>query len=607
MALRLLMVVSVAIMAVALTFSRAEEGSPREPSVPELASRPTLRVDHDVTSEERPTAGSGHGADSPADGDEGEPGGREPRGVEVRVVDVIGAPIADAEVHPFASTPRRTDAEGRAWIPRFGFDMGSPSQDRRTKSVLVRAPGYAPVVHYGTISPHPYELVRLRELGGSIAGRCVDSEGVPLAGVIVRLETERGVGIELPADEDGRFSCDEAPWRRSTLRGHSKSHVAGPIEVVPPQRDVELMFLRWARVRGTLELGEELSWMPTSVRLRPQGRLDTEIAIAQEGPFERVVAPGALEVHWDGRLLFTREVDEGAEVDLGAVVLRRDADAERIETVNEDTEQPGRSYVVLEFSDSCPSYLFIEGVFADGGCHPLGFAEPEKGTVQMPLPSDDLRSVIVRSVFEGPSWREPASAVSTVHVHLPEVGEVMLRLRDRKGAAVEDGLVTLRWADVHSRAASARRVHRPWSSREEDVRAATLGPGEFRIRNVASGTYDLVWLPQKEGDVVLLRRGIVMTDPPGRSDLDSVSIPEPTTLRLRVVEGSVPVPFAVVRVASAEGETFVRADREGMAQVPVADPTALVIEAEEPRGGRGSIRVADSAIPAERLDVPLAR
>lgn len=82
--------------------------------------------------------------------------------VEVLVLDGTGGPVEGAVVRSERGSAT-TNADGRAWLPPFGFDMGRPTRDRAFKTLVVSRPGYVTTQRWlgdeiGTL--HVFRLVR---------------------------------------------------------------------------------------------------------------------------------------------------------------------------------------------------------------------------------------------------------------------------------------------------------------------------------------------------------------------------------------------------------------------------------------------------------------
>ncbi len=589
-----LVVAAVGAAAVGVGFATGREGGAPSPgSGPVAVERPALRPRPDVTPGER-SEPEPEAAEAERTSMDERIRERAAPVVEVRVVDERGAPVAGAEIHSYLSHAF-TDAEGRAWVAKFGWDMGSPSQDRRCKTVRVRAAGFESAEHYGTLSPFPYERIRLRRAVGGIEGRCVDTAGRPLAGVVLRLGED-----EFRSGEDGRFACASAPRRRLALTGESKSHVARPVTVVPPQSGVEVVLSRWARVRGIL--------------VPPASGNASEAAIARAGekwgrtvragPFDVRVEPGPVEVRRGAQVLRALTLAEGEDADVGEVELADDPPPGEADARAEGDESA--PWIDLEFAGADLPYLSLGATFDDLGYRPLGYAHPEEGPVRLTLPSERLRALVIGHVFDGPRWRTPAAVRTRVELRTPRAAHVSLRLVDGRGQSVEDGIVAVRWSDGHAIAATCRRALAPWFARSGVVRADTLGPGEFRIDGVTAGAYDLAW--SAEGDDWLrLAAEVVMPDPPVALELGEIRLPEPASLRVRAVTALGPPPFAIVRVSAAGGESFVRAGADGMATAPVGDRAGLVVEVETADGLCGSVAIDERGPLPPEVEVRATR
>ena len=521
--------------------------------------------------------------------------------VEVRVVDAEGAPVPRADVGFWVVGHATTDERGIAFVPPFGSDTGSPSKDHAKRTLIVRARGRAPVVHYGTVSPYPYELVRLTRRGGTIEGRCVDGEGreVPDVDLSLSWGCRR---LSFRSDERGRFLFDEAAWRDGVLSARTDALIAAQRVVVPPQSGLVLTLRRTARVKGVLGPAWERRLAPPVVVRASDGR---EISMYCPGAFELDVAPGPVSVTQGERAIATRIAGEGEDVDFEDVEPPSTDDA----SVAPSPEPPAPSWVEFDFVGGERSYFSVSGAFADLGLRPLGYVDFIEGPTRLELPSPRLESLVIADPFESTIWRQPARAKTTVRLSAPATVEVTVRLHDAAGRPALDGRLQLRWSDLGAPGPSARRVLRPWFSDRTVVPADEAPGGEFRIA-APPGDYDLLWSAEDDmigsGDVdaVLLRRDVRVPRGGGVVDLGDLSIPDPLAVRVRVTANGRPSPFAIVRLTSGLVTTTARADEQGAALLSTPDPARLEIEAETTDGRRAVCPV--DGVGGRSLDVFVA-
>jgi hypothetical protein len=232
-------------------------------------------------------------------------------------------------------------------------------------------------------------------------------------------------------------------------------------------------------------------------------------------------------------------------------------------------------------------YLHAIAVTQDGAAHDLGWLDAGK-VVRFAVPSEDLTALLLTS--DGSvGWRQPAAVRTSGRLRCPATAPVRLRLADARGRRVEDGTVSVRWTDVGRIATSGERAPRLGGRSEGD---AALEPGQHVVQNVAPGTFDLVWRNGAHPGVVLLRRGIVMPDPPVPLDVGDVVLPSPVAFDVLVVDAAGPVAGAVVRYVSPGEDVFARTDRDGVCRLSVRDPADPVVEAVHPERGSGRLRLA---------------
>jgi protocatechuate 3,4-dioxygenase beta subunit len=171
-----------------------------------------------------------------------------------RVRDDQGRPIAGATV---LSTPNPglvfqeelpatlTDAEGR-----FRFPHAKPGK----VALIVRARGHAPglveVEADASLAPVESQLGPAR----SLTGRVVDSQGKPLRGGFVNVDTWRTyrcLGVFLATDADGRFRWDDAPPDEVLLNVDMQGHLGVHRQpVTPAAREVVFTLHPSLKVRG---------------------------------------------------------------------------------------------------------------------------------------------------------------------------------------------------------------------------------------------------------------------------------------------------------------------------------------------------------------------
>ena len=247
---------------------------------------------------------------------------------------------------------------------------------------------------------------------------------------------------------------------------------------------------------------------------------------------------------------------------------------------------PHAPWVEVDATRAEGHYLHASAVTQEGVVHRLGWIDAGK-VQRFAIPSEDLMGLLLTS--DGSvAWRQPAAVRTSVRLRRPTTAPVRLRLADARGRWVEDGTVSVRWMDLGRVATSGERTPRLGRRAAGDP----LEPGQHVVPNVPSGTFDLVWQNGAHPGVVLLRRGIVMPDPPVPLDVGDVVLPSPVEVDVLVVDAAGPVAGAVVRYVSPGEDVFARTDRDGECRLSVRDPADPVVEAVHPERGSGRLRLA---------------
>lgn len=504
----------------------------------------------------------------------------------VQVVDAHGRPVKGARVRRLwggADDGARTDARGIALTGPFLGGHGTPTQCRRSRTIVVEAEGYAPHPHLCESYDDGEEVVTLRTRGLRLEGSCrtQDGAGIPRA----RLELRCGdASFRFHADDTGHFATLAAPPRRATLAAHTDGFIAAAVSVVPPDDDVRVVFYRPARLRGQLDVPPARRRSALRrLRLEPEAHaIDVDEETLR---FEVTALPGESTLWSGSALIGTYSLAEGEVRDLGVVepapvVARRERSA--------DVSRP---IVHLDFGDLGLAYVHVSGWFLEGGLRHLDYVDKKKARVE--LPQSDLAWLAFTTPGGAACWRQVATGVQALRLEMPPLSPFTVgALRDERGL-VHRGDLALRWAGTSDYALTIGEGPYPPGPRSER-------------RGAGPGTYDLVWKRSHHEETVVLRRGIVV--PPGDDPvaLGDLSVPPPVTLCVHVEDADGTALEGVPVTLSRPRRTLaLRTDDGGRACFELSDPTQITLFAEVPGRGKATRSLAsadDGGVVVLRLE-----
>jgi hypothetical protein len=192
------------------------------------------------------------------------------------VVNTDGAPIPDANVRMgtrFGGTPRgaRTDASGRFLIG--GQAIGEAF-------ISASAKGYAPEAQALNITPTTPEVRLTLKTGALFQGLVVDSDGNPLGGVRVRVDTmqdfegslgEKFADFSAQTGADGRWQWDSGPDTGLKFSFRKEGFARKSGVTIQPNASETVVTLSLPRQVEGIVIDDESSEPVTEFRLQPRG------------------------------------------------------------------------------------------------------------------------------------------------------------------------------------------------------------------------------------------------------------------------------------------------------------------------------------------------
>ncbi len=241
--------------------------------------------------------------------------------VELRIVDIDGGPIPEAEVETWGSSPRAASTSDAQGVARLAF----PSLSARNVYVKVRADGY---LHYRNKiflgQRPPIVLYRIALVAGSV----VDAQtGAAIAGARVRVPHERCAedcpALEAVTDAGGRFGLAGVPagvdvkWI-ATAEGYVGASSKLPVPADATDTSLDIALVPGLRLAGrVVDLATSLPVAGANVR--------------QEFDFATSDADGQFALHVGGVLHPQVYVEHPEYASLSARIDRIDPDGRPIE------------------------------------------------------------------------------------------------------------------------------------------------------------------------------------------------------------------------------------------------------------------------------------
>ncbi|MBN2451991.1 MAG: hypothetical protein JXR77_16510 [Lentisphaeria bacterium] len=462
------------------------------------------------------------------------------------VLDESSQPIPGARVR-LSETQAVTDAHGTA---RLCYPHGGDCWFARFHCA---APGYETAEVFVTDASVP-RMVWLRR-GQRISGTCVDSVGSPIPSLKLTLRPDAPgcPDLDLTTDAQGRFASTEAGQQAYTLVVEDPRWIASVPPVVPPEEGLRVVLFRPARLTGRLQFfGPKTLW------------------------------------HNAGCAVFFRR--GLPRRDLGATPpARRVLPARRVRV--QGPRQPGLPFafeclpgwVTLSLGEHVIARVFVrEGEVHDSGIHAV---VPEAWAVadaeREPGQENEVREQDNNNAADTPT------PTARVRGYLMDMG----------GQPVTQGTLELCPAGTRGAAIGVQEEHdefprctRP-SSMPSSPAPSSFARGIFDLAGVASGTYDLVWMPRawwsgwQPRVRAVLRRAIRIPEPAADADLGTVVLDlRATAFSVRVLAASGGcVPGAIVWLMDeCRVEAAARTDAFGLATFRVFDPTGLEIAVGPP-------------------------
>jgi len=212
-----------------------------------------------------------------------------------KVIDDQGSPIARATVmiklQSYSPIHALTNVSGEFRL----VCSGNQSDYREAPTIIVEAPGYAPVQETIDLDPNIEPLEFRLTRGTTIKCRVVDTEGEPIAGawtVIQPLQDYREYDVWLEdTDEQGKFKIPNVPDNDIKLTVGKHGYIAVRDYVLQPSRDeVILTMQRALRLQGTVtdaKTGEPIPNFEIVTIYSTGGRTNTSSPVAfVEGKYE---------------------------------------------------------------------------------------------------------------------------------------------------------------------------------------------------------------------------------------------------------------------------------------------------------------------------------
>lgn len=233
------------------------------------------------------------------------------RGVPIagEVRDGTGKAVADAEIgwfeaegfEPFHHSLITTasDANGR-----FRFAHVRPGR----VVLQVKAKGHAPALKRITAKQDSDAVMLTLEHARTLKGRVVDSQGKPIAGALVVIDTWRScrsLGVYLKTDSDGRYQWDDAPADSVLVNASHIGFVSATWQQVSPDQEGLFTLKRSMSISGRIrdaktEKGidnvrievatidpktQELAWASNNGVFANQGHLQADIEVERTREF----------------------------------------------------------------------------------------------------------------------------------------------------------------------------------------------------------------------------------------------------------------------------------------------------------------------------------
>jgi hypothetical protein len=485
-----------------------------------------------------------------------------------------------------------TDEEGRAGVEISTGFGGTPSQDWRMKQVTVSAPGWVPVSFKSGFSDG--NVARLLVRGRKIAGRCVDRRGRGVGGVELRLRGHRWrqPDLTLVTDEAGRFATDQAPPCESTLTVVDEELISRPVTVIAPDESLEVVACRTARLRGRVVFrsGPRLTALslPRYLEVEPPAGARVR-GLDDDGGFLVETPPGPVALTWGGETLQEFDLRSGDTV--AGLVYEVAFGPPPPPSWSPSSTTP----VTTPLPESIR--LLVSGITGDD--FRIVRVADCGGPIEMKeTPNRDGSPCEVRVGVQHEGWiavlRYDRAALreapfsGLVKFDLSRTGVLAGEVLDETGAPVGEGTVRLRLPGT-----------RLGGPRGDLSGFAGQGAGEFEVRGVGPGRFDLVYESRFLFQPVVLRRGVTMGDGPHLLGLARLRLdrrPEPLTVLVRGPEDE-PVGGAVVRLDAGSPPVAVRTDESGLAVIDVRDPTDLTVTATAPGRGTARERLGTDSLP----------
>ena len=478
--------------------------------------------------------------------------------LEVTVVTGAGperAPLAGAEVRESDDRKATTDAQGKAVITpvRPGW-----------VAVEARAPGYAPRSAFTTIGSAGATgtLTIALERGFAVSGKVVDERGRPIARAKIRATAgmwDFGGGAdpdaEVVSDDGGRFTIPAVAAGTHTLSAIDGEHAparSSPITVKDrPVTGVVITMKAGAMLAGSVVEADGTTPVPyATVRVTGKGQEAWRTAARQtttdqRGQFElRGLARWAVQARAESETAASKiaDVDLAVTGEVKDLRLVLDVGGQIAGIVVDELGAPVAEIQVNAFPDllggASGEGLALAGMssaITDGG----------GGFVIHGLPEGAYRLWAARSSGELQEWGQHGTAARTgdkdVKITLPAPGELR-------------GVIAIAGASRPPAVASVQVGSRAPSPATD---------GEFLLKNVAPGTYDVTFRGPEFAATI---RRDVKIEPGKPTDLGTVTVMRGRRLTGKVVDKSgQPVAGAKIKVGemlfTAEGsesqmETF---------------------------------------------------
>lgn len=488
---------------------------------------------------------------------------RAARTLEVRVLDDLGVPVANAEVRTGSGETAFTDADGTAHLEQVtegeGFDLTVDGEGYLERQRMVPPP-----------LPEALELELQR--AAMVRGRLIDGSGEPVADAEVRLQRQQYFR-DRPAAADGTFSVELVPDRRQELRFRSPStvEVVRRLEPIAAGAEVDL---------GDVAL--PAGWAITGRLLR--GDTAEPVAGAAVWALRSGVSGGPLSAWLFDAKVSTHSDTEGefrlSGLEAGPATVR--------------IESPGLAPREIDVApeEEAPEPLDVGDVELAPGAtvHVTGRAtEPAVARLDWKREWREM-DMLTAPYLDGEAWMRHAPAGPAIlsvvrrgeqlceaEVVVPEEGTLEVDCEEgalqvagtvRRGG-VPDGPGRLLWLSetmgdtviLNRRSALGAYESRVLGAGRPQIDVPVTAEGRFHTSAVAPGRWKVVWYPQSGGSS---RPRDVELPPRGELELTLEFAPHRLT-GLVVDAGGEPVEGA--RVVDVDGQVATRTAEDGSFQL----------------------------------------